>query len=430
MSGEPGTESAYALAIERAEEYADVDVSVAVEALRSVIDSDDSTSEALKYKEQAISRLGDILRRERDAEGLESLIQHARTVFASASKAKIAKVVRTLVDRLAEIPDCDEVQVRVCHETISWCKEQKRNFLRLRVEARLAALLLSQENYHEALELVNGLTREVKRLDDKPLLVEVNLVESRIHHRLRNIPKARASLTSARTSANAIYLGPAMSAEIDLQAGTLLAEDKDYRTGYSYFYEAFEALHSLSDARAVTALKYMMMCKVMAGVPEDVFSIANGKHGVAYAGREVEALRAVAKAYKARSLEQFEAATTEFEGELVEDGLISRHLQSLYDTLLEANLIRLIEPFSRVEIEHVAKLIKLPLSKVESKLSTMILDKTLAGTLDQGKGHLIVFPDAPGGDATEAAIDTIGNMSKVVDSLFKRAEHLTDDVVS
>lgn len=87
------------------------------------------------------------------------------------------------------------------------------------------------------------------------------------------------------------------------------------------------------------------------------------------AGPEVDAMKAVAKAYQDRSLEEFQATLQAHKSELVDDTVIHAHLSRLYDTLLEQNLCRLLEPYSRVEISYLAKLIKLPEHAVLTKLS-------------------------------------------------------------
>lgn len=120
-----------------------------------------------------------------------------------------------------------------------------------------------------------------------------------------------------------------------------------------------------------------------------------------------------------------EQALAEYKAELRDDPIISTHLTTLYDNLLEQNLIRVIEPFSRAQISHISSLIKLPKGDVERKLSQMILDEKFHGILDQGEGVLIVFEEPVVDKTYEAALETIQNMSKVVDSLYNKAKKLS-----
>ncbi|KAM3359086.1 hypothetical protein P3S68_022019 [Capsicum galapagoense] len=309
--------------------------SEAIYILYRILENPSSSSEALRIKELAIFKLCDLLSQEKWAEDLKNLPIHSTD---------------------------------------------------------------GKKEYSEASTLLSRLIKEVRRLDDKLLLIEIDLLESKLHFSLKNLPKAKAALTAARTAASAFYIPTDQQGEIDLQSGILHAQEKGYKVAYSYFYEAFETFNAFSrdpkdtsskkdpdakaKAKAIYSLKYMLLCKIMVSQADDVAGIISW-HGLEYLGPELDAMKAVADAYS-----------------------------------------RLIEPFSRVEIANIAELIELPADHVVKKLSQMILDKKFAGTLDQGAGCLVIFEDPKRDVIYPATLETISSMGKVVDSLFIRSSKI------
>ena len=85
----------------------------------------------------------------------------------------------------------------------------------------------------------------LKKLDDKNLLVEVQLLESKTYHTLSNLPKARAALTST-----SIYVPPKVQAQLDR-----------FQSGIH---------HASEDPMATIALKYTLLYKVMLNLPDEV----------------------------------------------------------------------------------------------------------------------------------------------------------------
>ncbi|CAG2241308.1 PSMD11 [Mytilus edulis] len=334
-------------------------------------DIDSNSEDEVKVKEQAVLELGSLMAETKQAEDME----------AGTGK-----------------------EVELCKECIDWAKDEKRTFLRQALEARLIALYHETKQYTEALALGSSLLPELKN----------------------NLPKARAALTSARTTANSIYCPPKLQAALDMQSGVLhAADEKDFKTAYSYFYEAFEGYDSIDSPKAITALKYMLMSKIMLNTSDEVQAIVSGKLALKYSGPAVEAMKSIAQASHKRSLAEFQKTLASFKSQLEDDPIVNAHLKTLYDNLLEQNLCRIIEPFSRVQVQHVANLIKLPMDTVEKKLSQMILDKKFHGILDQGAGVLIVFDETPVDKTYENSLDTIQNMGKVVDALYNKAKKLT-----
>eukprot|EP01017_Pseudomicrothorax_dubius_P028596 TRINITY_DN3401_c0_g2_i1.p1 TRINITY_DN3401_c0_g2~~TRINITY_DN3401_c0_g2_i1.p1 ORF type:complete len:357 (+),score=135.10 TRINITY_DN3401_c0_g2_i1:337-1407(+) len=354
---------------------------------------------------------------------MQELAENITAIINSFSKAKAAKLIKILLDTIERM-DAIAVQTAVCEFLVKWCITEKRNFLRHRIELRLATLLWRQHQYNRSLEMTHRLLGEMKTVDDKHLLLELHLLEAKIQHSLENIPKAKASLTSARAAANSIYCPPQTQAELDLMSGVLYSEEKDYQTAYSYFYEAFEAFNTFDERSARQTLKYMILSKIMVGNVDEAFLILGGKSGMKYWGKELEAMKAITQANKSKSLRKFQEALQENEATLREDPLIKIHINNLYENLLEQNLLKVVEPYSRVQIEHVAKQLNLPGDVVQRKLSEMILDKKVDGTLDQGNGCLIVFDEIKADKLFANATDVMTNMNGVVDKLFEKAKTL------
>ncbi|KAG6876112.1 hypothetical protein C0992_000923 [Termitomyces sp. T32_za158] len=374
-----------------------------------------------REQETALVKLGELYRDQKNAQGLADVITSSRAFMSSTAKAKTAKLIRTLLNFFSAIPDSTALQIATLQDNITWCKLEKRIFLKHSLESRLVALQLDAGQFRPALTMIDGLLAELKRLDDRMVLTEVHLLESRVYRGVANFPKAKAALTSARTAANSIYCPPPLQAALDLQSGILHAEDKDYATAYSYFFEAFESMSAQGDDAALAALKYMLLCKVMLNLPEDVTGLLSIKLATKYAQlREVESMRAIALAHQARNLADFERVLREYKDELSSDPTIRSHLAALYDTLLEQNLLRIVEPYSVVEIAHVAEMVGQGQGRqgVEAKLSQMILDKILHGVLDQGRGCLILFDEPEADNSYGAAIDTLAQVGKVVESLY------------
>ena len=215
--------------IEKAQEAKDASKSISI--LYRVIQDPSSSADALRTKELAITNLTNYLTEESRAEELRNLLTQLRPFFSLIPKAKI---VRGIIDAVAKIPGTSDLQISLCKEMVEWTRAEKRTFISQRVEARLAALLLENQEYTEALTLLTGLIKEVRRLDDKLLLVDIDLLESKLHFSLRNLPKAKASLTAARTAANAIYVPPAQQGTIDLQSGILHAEGLFKKRPFDY----------------------------------------------------------------------------------------------------------------------------------------------------------------------------------------------------
>jgi 26S proteasome regulatory subunit N6 len=60
------------------------------------------------------------------------------------------------------------------------------------------------------------------------------------------------------------------------------------------------------------------------------------------------------------------------------------------------------------------------MDRILQKLSEMILDEVIKGTLDQGRNCLIIFEETESAEMFEHALETFENLDGVIDSLYEK----------
>ncbi|ORM40222.1 26S proteasome non-ATPase regulatory subunit 11 [Babesia sp. Xinjiang] len=163
--------------------------------------------------------------------------------FAILPQAKTAKMVRNVLERLSQVVKDLDVLYKVFAIYRGWCVRLKRTFLGLRLDLKIAVLLLLRRNYSAAIAALDKLQQEVKSLEDKPLLLDTHLVQAKAYILVRNLVRTKIALSNAKNVATNINTPTYVTAEIDLLSGLLYLCESDYRTAYTYFFEAYEGFH-------------------------------------------------------------------------------------------------------------------------------------------------------------------------------------------
>ena len=133
---------------------------------------DEVTDEAVKAKETATYRLAGIYKEKGLVDELIQLQKDLLPLFIDIPKSKTAKIIRTLFDLTTKIEGRNHALVDLCKYIIEWCEKESRSFLRMRIENKLAELYFKLERFHDSLTLLNKLLYELKKKEDKMLLVE------------------------------------------------------------------------------------------------------------------------------------------------------------------------------------------------------------------------------------------------------------------
>lgn len=98
----------------------------------------------------------------------------------------------------------------------------------------------------------------------------------------------------------------------------------------------------------------------MSNNKEDVNNLLNGKFGLKFsADTNILAIKAVSQSHFASSIVQLNLVFQKYPTEVEGDEVVRSHTKLLYDNLLEKNLFKIIDSYTRVDIQYIANKLSL-----------------------------------------------------------------------
>lgn len=106
---------------------------------------------------------------------------------------------------------------------------------------------------------------------------------------------------------------------------------------------------------------------MMVNKTDEVRQLLRGKFSLIYTDEDIKLITSMAEANDKKSLKDFQRILEENEALVKKDPIIESHINNLYENLLQQNLMKIVVPYSRVEIDYVAKLVNLSPQIVQEK---------------------------------------------------------------
>lgn len=89
---------------------------------------------------------------------------------------------------------------------MEWSIKENKQFLINKIRLHYANILYQREEFRHSRKELDLITENAKLIDDKRLLVECFLLESKLIFESHNLTRAKASLSACRASANLVHI--------------------------------------------------------------------------------------------------------------------------------------------------------------------------------------------------------------------------------
>jgi len=295
------------------------------------------------------------------------------------------KSINSILDYISTSKQVDLLQ-NFYQTTLDALRDAKNERLWFKTNTKLGKLYFDREDWVRLQKILKQLHNSCQTDDGEDdmkkgtQLLEIYALEIQMYTAQKNNKKLKALYEQSLHIRSAIP-HPLIMGVIRECGGKMHLREGEYERAHTDFFEAFKNYDESGSPRRTTCLKYLVLANMLMKSGINPFDSQEAKP---YKNNpEILAMTNLVSAYQNNDINEFESILKSNRENIMEDPFIREHIEDLLRNIRTQVLIKLIKPYTRINIRFISRELNIDASEVENLLVSCILDNTIHGRIDQ-----------------------------------------------
>ncbi|KAI9341336.1 PCI domain-containing protein [Obelidium mucronatum] len=275
--------------------------------------------------------------------------------------------------------------------TLACLNEIKNDRLWVKTNLKLAKLWLDRKEFARLSKILRELRASCQTDDGEDdqkkgtLLLEIYALEIQMHTETKNNKKLKALYQQCLSVKSAIP-HPRIMGVIRECGGKMHMSESEWQQAETDFFEAFKNYDEAGSSQRITCLKYLVLANML---NESSINPFDSQETKPYKNDgDIVAMTNLVNAYQRKEIFEFEKILRENRATIMDDPFIRTYIDGVLKNIRTQVLVKLIKPYTRIEIPFISKQLNVPAQDVEDLLVGLILDSKINGRIDQINSRL------------------------------------------
>lgn len=262
--------------------------------------------------------------------------------------------------------------------TLDALKDAKNDRLWFKTNTKLGKLYFDRGEFTKLSKILKQLHKSCQTDDGTDdlkkgtQLLEIYALEIQMYTAQKNNKKLKKLYEQSLHIKSAIP-HPLIMGVIRECGGKMHLREGEYEKAHTDFFEAFKNYDESGSVRRTTCLKYLVLANMLMKSGINPFDSQEAKP---YKNDpEILAMTNLVSAYQNNDINEFEQILKNNHQSIMDDPFIKEHIEDLLRNIRTQVLIKLIKPYTRIQIPFVSKELNIDAADVEDLLVSCILDK-------------------------------------------------------